>query len=59
MSAAQQPTGKIFTLAGLVVKQVSVEPCYRLVAIGKGLPQTCTCSGCVDRGDLGKVIQPA
>lgn len=54
----QQATGKVYNLGAITVQQVAIEPCSRLVAIGKGLPQSCTCSGCIGRGDVGKVIQP-
>lgn len=54
----QIETGKTFNLGGLAVKQVAIEPCERLVAIGKGLPQYCECSSCATRGDLGKLVLP-
>lgn len=40
---------KGFQIGGLFIPVVNVEPCYRLVQIGKGLPITCTCSRCAAR----------
>lgn len=45
----QHFTGKTFNLGGLSIPVVRVEPCYRLVQIGKGLSLTCACSRCEAR----------
>lgn len=42
-------TGKVFQIGGLTIPVVNVEPCYRLVQIGKGLPITCSCTRCAAR----------
>lgn len=58
MNNAQVNTGKTFNLSGLKVVQVAIEPCFRLVAIGKGIPQYCKCESCAKRGDIGRIIKP-
>lgn len=54
----QTTTGRTFNLGAIRVAQVDVEPCFRLIAIGKGLRQYCKCSSCAQRGDLGKLVLP-
>lgn len=58
MSVSQTRVVGQYRINGLVIDRVEVTPCYRPSAIGKGIPQYCTCDNCKDRGDLGKTLIP-
>lgn len=58
MSNTKKFTGKSFSIGAITIKQVEIEPCHRLIAIGKGLAQYCKCASCVNRGDSGVIVRP-
>lgn len=57
MSKRERVVGQ-FKFGNLIVDRVEITPCYRASAIGKGIPQYCTCVDCTPRGDLGKILVP-